>query len=152
DKMIMSHMRNEDDDALIASIKELSAHGKYARVHISHLKSVYGKGAKRGKEILDTIQQIRNSGIHITADVYPYNASYTGIAILFPDWSKTKAQFEIAKKNRRTELEKFIRDKVNSRNGPEATLLGTAPYTGQTLAEAAATKNKDFVQFLIEDV
>ena len=152
DKLIMSHMRNEDDDALIASIQELSAQGKYARVHISHLKSVYGKGAKRGKEILDSIQQMRDSGIRISADVYPYTASFTGIAILFPDWSKTKEQFEIAKKNRRAELEKYIRDKVNSRNGPESTLLANKPYTGQTLAEAAAAKNKPFERFIIEDL
>ena len=152
DKMIMSHMRNEDNDAIIESIQELSQQGKYARVHISHLKSVYGKGAKRAEEILDTIRQIRNIGVQLTADMYPYLASYTGIAIVFPDWSKTIAQFDIAKRDRKNELETFIRNKVNHRNGPEATLLGTAPYTGLTLAEAAAKKNKLFEKFLVEDV
>lgn len=152
DKLIMSHMRNEDDDALIASIKELAVQGKYAKVHISHLKSVYGKGADRAHEILDTIKKIRASGVDLTADMYPYTASYTGIGIVFPDWAKTAEQFALAKKNRRAELEDFIRKKVNSRNGPEATLLGTAPYTGKTLAEAATAKNKPFEKFLIEDL
>ncbi|QCX38030.1 amidohydrolase family protein [Aureibaculum algae] len=151
-KMVMSHMRNEDDDAVIESIKELSRQGSNARVHISHLKSVYGKGQERANEILDTIKKIRKSGIQITADMYPYMASYTGISIVFPDWSKTPQQFAIAKKNRRKELEDFIRNKVNLRNGPEATLLGSAPYTGKTLAEAAASKNKPFEQFLIDDL
>jgi len=152
DKIIMSHMRNEDDDVLIKSIKELSAQGKYARVHISHLKSVSGKGAQRAQEILDTIKQIRNSGIQLTADIYPYMASYTGISIVFPDWSKTAKQFAIAKRDRRNELETYIRNKVNSRNGPEATLSGSDPYTGKTLAEAAAARNKPFEKFLVEDV
>lgn len=152
DKIIMSHMRNEDDDALIKSIKELSMQGKYARVHISHLKSVFGKGEQRALEILDTIKQIRNSGIQLTADIYPYMASYTGISIVFPDWSKTSKQFAIAKRDRRNELETYIRNKVNSRNGPEATLLGSAPYTGKTLAEAASARNKPFEKFLVEDV
>lgn len=152
DKIIMSHMRNEDDDTLIKSIKELSEQGKYARVHISHLKSVFGKGAQRAKEILDTIKKIRNSGIQLTADIYPYMASYTGISIVFPDWSKTSKQFAIAKQDRRNELETYIRNKVNLRNGPKATLLGSAPYTGKTLAEAAASKNKPFEKFLVEDV
>lgn len=151
-KMIMSHMRNEDDDALIASINELSRQGKYAKVHISHLKSVYGKGAARANEILDTIKKIRQAGVQLTADMYPYMASYTGIGIVFPDWSKTPQQFAIAKKTRRKELEDFIRNKVNLRNGQEATLLGSAPYTGMTLGEAAASKNKPFEQFLIEDL
>lgn len=151
-KMIMSHMRNEDDEAVIKSIKELAAQGKHARVHIAHLKSVYGKGAERAYQILDTIKHIRKSGIQLTADLYPYMASYTGISIVFPDWSKTPQQFTIAKRDRREELETFIRNKVNLRNGPEATLLGSAPYTGKTLAEAAKEKNKPFEKFLIEDV
>jgi len=151
-KLIMSHMRNEDDNAVIASIKELSRQGKKTRVHIAHLKSVYGKGEERAHEILDTIKKIRQSGIQLTADMYPYMASYTGIGIVFPDWSKTPQQFEKAKKNRRKELEDFIRKKVNLRNGPEATLLGSAPYTGMTLAEAAASKKKPFEKFLVEDL
>lgn len=152
DKIIMSHMRNEDDTVLIESIQELSRQGKYARVHIAHLKSVFGKGEKRAQVILDTIKQIRKSGVQLTADVYPYMASYTGISIVFPDWSKTSEQFEIAKRDRRSELETYIRNKVNFRNGPEATLLGSEPYTGQTLAEAAATAGKPFEKFLVEDL
>ncbi len=152
DKIIMSHMRNEDDTVLMESIQELSRQGKYARVHIAHLKSVFGKGEERAQEILDTIKHIRNSGIQLTADVYPYMASYTGISIVFPDWSKTSEQFEIAKRERRSELETYIRNKVNFRNGPEATLLGSDPYKGQTLAEAAAAAGKPFEKFLIEDV
>lgn len=38
------------------------------------------------------------------------------------------------------------------RNGPEATLLGTAPWTGMTLAEAAASGDKSFVDLLIDDI
>ena len=45
DRMIMSHMRNEDDDQLENSIAELLDQGRFARVHVAHLKSVYGKGA-----------------------------------------------------------------------------------------------------------
>jgi len=152
DKIIMSHMRNEDDDELIKSINELAKQGKHARVHIAHLKSVYGKGAQRALAILDSIKEIRKSGVALTADVYPYMASYTGISIVFPDWSKTAKQFAIAKRDRKKELETFIRNKVNLRNGPEATLLGTVPYTGKTLAEAAASKNKPFEKFVVEDL
>ncbi|MBV6647943.1 MAG: N-acyl-D-amino acid deacylase, partial [Cyclobacteriaceae bacterium] len=59
DRMISSHMRNEDDDQLKTSIKELMAQGQYCRVHISHLKSVYGKGNDRALEILSWIKQAR---------------------------------------------------------------------------------------------
>jgi N-acyl-D-aspartate/D-glutamate deacylase len=97
DRLIMSHMRNEDDDKLESSIAELLEQGEFARVHVSHLKSVYGKGATRAEQILQLLDAARASGIRITADVYPYSASYTGIGIVFPVWAKTREQFEIAK-------------------------------------------------------
>ena len=62
DRVIMSHMRNEDDDQLEKSIDELLSQGLYARVHISHLKSVYGKGSARAEEILEVIERATTSG------------------------------------------------------------------------------------------
>ena len=151
-RLIMSHMRNEDNDELFNSIRELAEQGNYAKVHISHLKSVYGKGEKRANEILNFIKKLQEKGIQITVDMYPYLASYTGISIVFPNWSKTKTQFEIAKKTRKQELEKYIREKVLSRNGPEAVLFGTKPFTGKTLQQVAKENNKVFEKYLVEDL
>ena len=151
-KLIMSHMRNEDDDAIVNSLNELIEQGQYSRVHVSHMKSVYGKGAKRAEEILEVLHQARDKSVSITADVYPYSASYTSIAIVFPDWAKTNEQLAIAKKTRRDELEKFIRNKVNARNGPESTLFGTEPYRGKTLKQVAEEAGKPFEQVLIDDI
>ena len=151
-RMIMSHMRNEDDDQVINSIQELIRQGEWTRVHISHFKSVYGKGKERAEEILQVIHRSRVNGVNITADMYPYIASYTGIAIVFPNWCKTQEQFELVKNTRRDELEAFIRNKVNSRNGPQATLFGTEPYTGKTLADLQKELKKPFENILIDDI
>ena len=150
DRMIMSHMRNEDDEQLEASIAELLEQGEDARVHVAHLKSVYGKGVDRADEILGILADARDSGIEITAEIYPYTASYTGIDIVFPVWAKTVEQFEIAKVERREELAAFLRDRVNRRNGPEATLLGTDPWTGKTLADLAHEMEMPFEDVLID--
>jgi len=150
ERLIMSHMRNEDDEALEASLAELIEQGRYARVHASHLKSVYGKGADRAAEILDLFARARDAGIRITADMYPYSASYTGIGIVFPVWAKTREQFEVAKVERRDELAAYLRDRVNRRNGPEATLLGTDPWTGKTLADLAHEMEMPFEDVLID--
>ena len=150
DRMIMSHMRNEDDDQLEASIAELLEQGEDARVHISHLKSVYGKGVERADEILRILTAARASGIDITAEIYPYSASYTDIGIVFPVWAKTAEQFAVAKSERREELASYLRDRVNRRNGPEATLLGTDPWTGRTLAELAHEMEMPFEDVLID--
>ena len=150
DRVIMSHMRNEDDDAIEDSIAELIAQGEFARVHIAHMKSVYGQGAERAEELLAIMDEARGAGIEVTADIYPYNASYTGIGILFPVWAKTQEQFDAALVDRREELEEYLRNRVTLRNGPEATLLGTDPYTGKTLADLEQELNLPFEDILID--
>lgn len=150
DRMIMSHMRNEDDDQLENSIAELLDQGRFARVHVSHLKSVFGNGADRAKQILNILAAARESGVEITADMYPYSASYTGIDIVFPVWAKTREQFSVAKVERHEELRDYLRARVNRRNGPESTLLGTDPYTGKTLASLAHELEMPFEDVLID--
>lgn len=150
DRVIMSHMRNEDDDQLEKSIDELLSQGLYARVHISHLKSVYGKGSARAGEILQVIERARQSGIELSADVYPYNASHAGIALLFPVWSKTEEEFTVALRDRRKELEAYLVNRITQRNGPEATLLATDPYTGKTLADLEEELGLPFEKILVD--
>ncbi len=152
DKLIMSHMRNEDDEALFASIDELVRQGEHCHVHVSHLKCVYGRGMERADEILNHLKEARRKGVNITADIYPYMASYTGISIVFPEWSKTRAQFDEVKVSRRSELADYLRDKVNRRNGPQATLLGTAQYAGKTLKDLEEELKKPFEDILIDDI
>jgi N-acyl-D-amino-acid deacylase len=152
DRLIMSHLRNEDDDQLDASLDELIRQGSHARVHVAHIKSVYGRGAVRAEEILSRLEMARRNGVRITADLYPYTASYTGIGLLFPVWAKTQADFEVARPTREAELADHLRRRVLARNGPAATLLGTAPFAGQTLADLEQTSGKPFERVLIEDI
>ncbi len=151
-KLITSHVRNEDNNEVETSIQELLKQGQYCLVNVSHMKVVYGKGKNRAEEILKLLGEARQAGVQVTADVYPYTASYTGIGILFPEWAKPPNNYARVVATRRAELEEFLRDKVNSRNGPEATLLGTAPYAGKTLAQLAEEMNKPFEDILIDDI
>lgn len=150
DRLIMSHVRNEDDGQLAASLAELIQQGEFARVHVAHLKSVYGKGEARAEEMLELLADARVAGIQISADSYPYTASYAGISLLFPVWAKTAEQFEQVKQARRQELADYLRARVNARNGPEATLLGTEPFVGETLADVSARLEMPFEDVLID--
>ena len=152
DRVIMSHMRNEDDDQLDASIDELLAQGRFARVHAAHLKSVYGQGAERGQAIILRLQQARASGIQVTADFYPYTASYTSVSLIFPVWAKTQADFEANKITRREDLLQHLRRRVLARNGPEAMLMANDPYTGMTLDAVAKQLGKPFEVALVDDL
>jgi N-acyl-D-aspartate/D-glutamate deacylase len=151
-KLITSHVRNEDDEAMEASLRELLMQGKYAPVQVSHMKVVYGQGEDRAEEILSVLAEARREGINVTADVYPYTASYTTISIVFPEWALPPNDYDEVVSARRAELAEFLRNKVNQRNGPEATLLGTPPWAGKNLAQVAAELGKPFEDVLIDDI
>ena len=122
-KLIASHVRNEDDEAIEASLRELLRQGRYCPVHVSHLKVVYGRGAARAAEILQLLDSARQAGATVTADVYPYTASYTGISILFPDWAKPPNDYVQVLATRHDDLLTFLRNKVRrpQRTGGHAT-------------------------------
>ena len=152
--LVMSHIRSEDDDRIEDSINELldQGRGSGAAVHVSHIKIVYGNDEVRAAEILELLNEAREGGVRVTADVYPYVASFTGIALLFPEWALPPNDYEEVVAGRRGELEEYLRNRVTLRNGPEATLFGTAPWAGKTLAEVAEELNKPFEKVLIDDI
>lgn len=148
--LITSHMRSEDDDKIAGSIDELVAQGEFARVHISHLKVVFGKGAERGRQLLDLISNKRKAGVDLTADAYPYTAGFTGVAILFPEWALPPTDYAGVVATRRDELAAYLEQRMTKRNGPDALLFGTPPYAGKTLAQVAQERGQSYVDFLIE--
>lgn len=152
--LVMSHIRNEDDEDIEASIKELLEQGRSADtpVHVSHIKIVYGHEQRRAEDVLRIMKEARKRGQTVTADIYPYAASYTGIGIVFPDWAKAPYDYEEVVAGRRDELAEFLRKRVNLRNGPESTLFGTKPYAGKTLAQVAEEAGKPFEDVLIDDI
>ena len=154
DGLVMSHMRSEDDDKIEDAIAELLEQGRRsgARVQVSHIKVTYGKGAKRAEEVLKILQAARDHGQDVTADIYPYTASFTGIAIVFPEWAKPPNKYKEVVETRRAELEEYLRKRVAQRNGPEATLIGTPPWAGKTLKQVAQEAGKPFEDVLIDDI
>jgi N-acyl-D-amino-acid deacylase len=154
DGVVMSHLRTEDDDAIEGAIEELLTQGREsgARVHVAHIKVVYGKGRARGASILGILERARDAGVGVTADIYPYDASYTSIGIVFPDFAKPPNVYRDVVAKQRPKLEAYLRERIRLRNGPEATLFGTGSFAGKTLAEVAADKKKPFEDVLIDDV
>jgi N-acyl-D-aspartate/D-glutamate deacylase len=146
----MSHMRSENDDEIEASINELVTSSRPARPHVSHLKSVFGKGEKRARELLAFMAAIRARGVDLTADEYPYEAGYTGIAILFPKWALPPTDYAGVLAQRRQELRDYLIARMTRRGGPEALLIGTKPYAGKTLAQAAQQEGMHFADLLIK--
>lgn len=150
DGLISSHVRNEDDDMVHNSIAELIEQGKYARVNASHIKVVYGKTREQGDAVLKQIRDARTQGIDITADVYPYLASFGDMSYLYPEWAKREYEFNDAAQNRRAEFEEFLRAKIIRRNGPGAILVSSGKYSGKTVAEISEITGEDPEDIIID--
>lgn len=148
--VVMSHMRSENDDEIETSIDELIASAGPARPHISHLKIVFGKGEARARKLLDFLAAKRRAGIDLTADAYPYNAGFTGIAILFPEWALPPTDYAAILATRRQELRDYLERRMIRRGGPEMLLLGTGKHAGKTVAQAAQEAGLAFPDFLIQ--
>lgn len=147
--VVMSHMRSENDGEIEASITELVTSSLPARPHISHIKVVFGKGAARARQLLDFIAEKRRQGGYLTADEYPYTAGYTGLAILFPQWALPPTDYAAVLASRRQELRDYLEKRMIRRGGPDALLIGTAPYAGKTLAQAAQEAGLAYPDLLI---
>ncbi len=150
DGVAMSHMRSEDADDVRDSIRELVAASGPARAHVSHLKMVYGQGEAAAEDLLAFIDTLRGPGQPLTADAYPYDASYTGVAILFPEWALPPTDYASLLQSRRDELRAYLQQRMERRGGPSALLFGTGPHAGRTLAQVAAQRDLPFADLLLE--
>lgn len=82
-----SHMRNEGD-ALLESLEELLqiAGRSGAPATVFHLKASGQDNWPKLAVALQTISAARSQGLRITANMYPYTASATGLAASVPPW------------------------------------------------------------------
>jgi dihydroorotase/N-acyl-D-amino-acid deacylase len=90
DRLLVAHIRNEADH-LRTSIDELASLAKEsgAAVHISHLKVTGPANAGTMPGILEHLDGLRDDGLDLTCDVYPYDAGSTTVLSLFPPESQT---------------------------------------------------------------
>lgn len=150
DGVVMSHMRSEDADKIVAAIEEVIAQGEQARVHVSHLKIVFPASANEGDRVIEMLDAARARGVAITADAYPYLAGFGDMSLLYPPWAKTREQWDIALATDRPKLEEYLRHRIERRGGADAILLAEAPYTGKTLEQVASELEMPVVDTVID--
>jgi N-acyl-D-amino-acid deacylase len=146
----MAHLRSEDDDAIEASLRELLTLGRETEVpvHVAHLKIVLGRGDARADEVLALLAEARAGGLRVTADLYPYDASFTTVAILFPPLARPPNEWADARRRHRAEILQHLRARVTARNGPGAMTFGPGRYEGRTLEEVALAETRPFEEVL----
>jgi dihydroorotase/N-acyl-D-amino-acid deacylase len=81
------HLRSEGDtflEALEATIQlSIDAH---CPVEVYHFKASGPRNWPKFPQAIERIERARADGVDITADMYPYPASGTGLSVLIPNW------------------------------------------------------------------
>ena len=81
------HMRSEGR-ALLESIQEaidIGKESKGAKIQISHLKAAGQANWPKIREAFQKIEQAQAEGLQITADAYPYTASFAELGVVLSD-------------------------------------------------------------------
>lgn len=144
-----THMRNESFE-LLAAVREAldAAESVGARLEISHLKAMGPANHGLPRRALAMIDEARERGVDVTADVYPYTASSTKLSSRLPGYALdggVAALLErLADSAERTQIARDIAARFGRDIDPDGVRiasLGPAPgadyswATGRSLAE-----------------
>jgi N-acyl-D-amino-acid deacylase len=82
-----SHIRNEADQ-LLEAIDEMIHITREAKVHgeVHHLKAAGQRNWPKMRQAIEKIEAARAAGVPLTANMYSYNASSTGLNATMPPW------------------------------------------------------------------
>jgi N-acyl-D-amino-acid deacylase len=166
-----THMRSEGQNE-VAAVREALRIGEEAHipVEIFHLK-VSGK-SRAGKmiDIVRMIQQARDRGQDVTADMYPYLAGATALASSLPPWVADGGMDKLLERLHDPAMRQRIRTEMSATGERTWENLyldsGGAPgvmvasvvnpelkqYTGKTVAEIAQAQKKDPLDALMDFV
>ena len=91
--MYISHMRDEAAE-VVQSVAETIRIGEEGKLptQVTHHKMVGRSNWGKSVDTLKLIEAARARGVDATIDAYPYTASSTGTAALFPQWSLAGGQ------------------------------------------------------------
>ncbi|MDG2147667.1 MAG: D-aminoacylase [Flavobacteriaceae bacterium] len=166
DGRYISHMRNEDNE-IMAALDEFMKIAKDANIpaEIYHLKASRKANWHLLDSVINRVEKARAQGHKITADMYTYRASSTGLTGVIPTWVQEGGHRAWINRMKRPEVrERLFLDirKELDQQPPEGILMVgfdkasmSRKYLGKTVAEAAKMRNQSpeeaIVDMIIED-
>ena len=171
--MYISHIRNEGPtiEAALDEIISISRNSG-ARAEIYHLKQAGRANWGKYADVIARIEAARAAGVNLTADMYSYDASSTGLDASMPLWVQEGGIEQwVARLKDPANRARVIAEMKNpppgetnsmqEAGGAEKVLLlgfrseALKPLTGKTLAEVAAQRGKSAedtaIDLVIED-
>lgn len=120
DGMYISHIRNEGEE-LFESIEELLTICREAdiRSEVYHLKASGEDNWWKMDSVIRWIDQERAAGLPVTADMYTYNASSTGLHVQLPEWIRKEGIEQMLVNLENEDHRKRVLAEMEFRNPPE---------------------------------
>lgn len=156
----ITHMRSEADD-IFTALDEAFEIGRKANlpVEIYHLKAAGRRNWDKMPRVIAAIEAARATGLDVTADMYPYPASGTGLSSVLPPWlaegGKLFENLQDAAIRKRVKAEVLNPDDtweaMASHDGPEIVMpIGfqkpeNKQYVGKRLSEIADLRGQDWL-------
>lgn len=153
--MYITHLRSESD-WILQAMNEMLRIAKEAKVpaEIYHLKINQSRNWNKVDAVLNKIDSARKAGLKITANMYPYIASATGLKERIPTWAQEGTAVEMRRRLVEPETRKRILSDMESgfptrNSAPEnVVLMGFKKdslnelYKGKRLDEVARLHGK----------
>ena len=150
----ISHIRGEAT-TLLESVDELIAIVREAKVpaEIYHLKAAGAGNWWQIDELIRTVEMARTEGLRITANMYLYDASSTGLDASLPVWLREGGRKAWIARLKDPEIRKRLDQEIpeqwreSGRTGEKILLISfrnprLKRYIGKTLAEVAEERGK----------
>jgi N-acyl-D-amino-acid deacylase len=163
--LYITHIRSEADE-IFAALEEAFEVGRRAHlpVEIYHLKAAGRANWDKMPRVVERINGARAEGLDITADMYPYPASGTGLDSVLPPWAA--AEGKLFENLRNPEMRERIKaavlepdgtwEAMASQDGPGIVMpVGfqkpeNKPYIGKRLDEIADLRNQHWVDAVFD--
>lgn len=161
----ITHIRSEADE-IFSALAEAFAVGRRAGipVEIYHLKAAGRRNWDKMQRVIEMIEAARASGLDVTADMYPYAASGTGLASVLPPWSQ--ADGKLYENLQDPEVRAKIKAEAMKPDGRWEAMVdqhgedGAMPigfhkeenkqYAGKRLSEIAAERGQDWADTVFD--
>ncbi len=161
--MYITHMRNENDN-ILSAMNETFRIAQEAKVpaEIYHLKINQQRNWNKIDPVLAKIDSAQKAGLKITADMYTYNASGTGLTARIPTWVQEGGGVEMRKRLRNPAIRKRVLKELElgiptkNSDPKDVMVLGFRKdslnklYKGKRLDEIARLHNKSADETMLD--
>ncbi|MGI5838948.1 MAG: N-acyl-D-amino-acid deacylase family protein [bacterium] len=142
-----SHIRNEGAGVADAAREHIEI-GERSGVALewSHIKAAGGVMRGKAAELLQLMDGARERGIDITADIYPYEATSTGLSMFLPKWAHAGGRAELVRRLRDPEISRRMYDELTARARERGT------WEKILISSVESNKNKDLAGMTVGQI